>query len=781
MRLTLRTLLAYRDGVLPQADHDDLHRRIQQSPDAGNLLRRIQELTSNSEVLTPKLESTGLAGPNVIAEYLDDVLTSSRIAELERLFLEYNEHLCELAHCHQIIAQALHTHVEIPETLRQTALALINPDQRAEIKSHLLTQSKKLSKQVVVAEIVKPTPSTDSSEGSPTGGYNSSSTTATTTKLAAGGGLTSSTTLSASQLAGEANLSGSTKVVSSSTQQAGLNLEGVSLTNEVPEYLLGSRRRRWLIPAAILSLTGLLLLLVWQSIGSWDQLSALMHAKIPEQGQNSNEKPADNLNGDQAASGDNAGDNTQPVNNGQPPVADDKAAGADDPADVALIDPDVVTPAVKSSIGDQVDATNPPPTEPDVAAPMQPDDNVTKADVAANIEGSSATVGLVWNPSDDSERQNVVLLQTDDSISLLPIASQPIQACKLVLPPVTRATLNFGSWKWLAVGPGTVEFDYADDKQRVRSAMCRALLSTSNPGQPLILSSPQGDYEVQLLDKLGWIGIEIGLRPAVQGSLLEPNTYVPVVILVAGIDGPSTSAQLMSVKALADNSTIQIDSAANGVAIIAGKMESFALQSPPGWYRKKSVRAIDLLGMSDFQKALAASPEPLNEKLRALAADPRPELASLAIQTSLLLGDWQPWAKELLFSDRMRSHWMSNISLARQLLAGNALLIKQLQTELQLQQIKESDRVTELLIGTNKDALNTEGLQTLVKGLEANNSLPIRVLSAYQLKQLTGEDFGYQPHAPVKSTIQQWRSKISGNKIGIVPIEDPLVERVAQP
>lgn len=45
MRLTLRTLLAYRDNVLNPADREDLHQRIQQSEFASNLLRRIEIVT----------------------------------------------------------------------------------------------------------------------------------------------------------------------------------------------------------------------------------------------------------------------------------------------------------------------------------------------------------------------------------------------------------------------------------------------------------------------------------------------------------------------------------------------------------------------------------------------------------------------------------------------------------------------------------------------------------------------------------------------------------------
>ncbi len=284
MRLTLRTLLAYRDGVLSQTDYEDLHRRIQQSPDAGNLLRRINELTASSNIPSPKVDASGLSGANVIAEYLDDVLTSSRIAELERLCLEYSEHLCELAHCHQLIAQAMHTHVEVSDELYQKALAIIDPAKRDQIKSQLLTQSRKMSKQII-AEVVEPDSTVGSNLASAATGVASTSPSTVAVNVA-------TPTASAVQ----SNSTASTTVVpvasvAASPQQAGLNLEGASLTTEVPEYLLGSRKLRWQLPAAILSLTGILVFLVWQSIGgSLDTIRNLMTADAGQIGAKDSDK-----------------------------------------------------------------------------------------------------------------------------------------------------------------------------------------------------------------------------------------------------------------------------------------------------------------------------------------------------------------------------------------------------------------------------------------------------------------------------------------------------------
>jgi hypothetical protein len=209
----------------------------------------------------------------------------------------------------------------------------------------------------------------------------------------------------------------------------------------------------------------------------------------------------------------------------------------------------------------------------------------------------------------------------------------------------------------------------------------------------------------------------------------------------------------------------------------AGQMESFALQSPPSWYRKRTVRAVDQLGMADFHAALAEGAEPASQKLRTLAADPRPEVAALAIQTSLLLGDWQPWAAELLANDRMRSHWSTSIELARQLLAANPTAITELQAELQTKFGADSDKILKLLIGLAQADQTNDSLIGLAKGLDSNVMLPIRVLTAYELKRLTGEDFSYQPHAPVRASLQQWRSRLAGGKVQLLPVNDPVLER----
>ena len=104
MRLTLRTLLAYLDGVLPSSESDALKAKIEDSPFAKGLVGRIQDVTKRAKLSAPKLNGVGLDGdPNSVAEYFDGHLPPEQIGEFERICLESDSHLAEAVSVHQIL------------------------------------------------------------------------------------------------------------------------------------------------------------------------------------------------------------------------------------------------------------------------------------------------------------------------------------------------------------------------------------------------------------------------------------------------------------------------------------------------------------------------------------------------------------------------------------------------------------------------------------------------------------------------------------------------------
>src|SRR5262245_30779224 len=132
MRLTLRTMLAYLDEVLDPADAEALGKKIEESDFASGLVQRIRGVMKKLRMDAPKLDGKGMGNDaNTVSEYLDSALTQDRVAEFERVCLESDKHLCEVASCHQILTLVLGKPADVPASLRERIYALGNPDRLA--------------------------------------------------------------------------------------------------------------------------------------------------------------------------------------------------------------------------------------------------------------------------------------------------------------------------------------------------------------------------------------------------------------------------------------------------------------------------------------------------------------------------------------------------------------------------------------------------------------------------------------------------------------------------
>lgn len=105
MRLTLRTLLSYRDGVLSAKDQEELGQKLRASATAQGIARRMD--AARVQVKLPRYATEpGLqCNANDMSEFLDDVLESDRLFEMERICLKEDALLSEVASVHTILAK----------------------------------------------------------------------------------------------------------------------------------------------------------------------------------------------------------------------------------------------------------------------------------------------------------------------------------------------------------------------------------------------------------------------------------------------------------------------------------------------------------------------------------------------------------------------------------------------------------------------------------------------------------------------------------------------------
>ena len=125
MRLTLRTLLAYLDDLLDRRDAEELETKIQSSPLASELVHRIRNTVGQIRLDSPPVDGQGMGGdPNTVSEYLDNTLPPERVPDFERVCLDSDVNLGEVASCHQVLTLVLGEPAEVSPEMRRRVYAL---------------------------------------------------------------------------------------------------------------------------------------------------------------------------------------------------------------------------------------------------------------------------------------------------------------------------------------------------------------------------------------------------------------------------------------------------------------------------------------------------------------------------------------------------------------------------------------------------------------------------------------------------------------------------------
>jgi hypothetical protein len=126
VRLTLRTLLSYLDDTLDPTQTRLIGQKVAESPAAQELITRIKEVVRRRRLSTPP--STGpdaKLDANVVAEYIDNILSPEMIAQVEEVCLESDVYLAEIAACHQLLTVILSEPALVPPTAKRRMYSLI--------------------------------------------------------------------------------------------------------------------------------------------------------------------------------------------------------------------------------------------------------------------------------------------------------------------------------------------------------------------------------------------------------------------------------------------------------------------------------------------------------------------------------------------------------------------------------------------------------------------------------------------------------------------------------
>lgn len=126
MRLTLRTLLAYLDDTLEPLEIKTIGQKVSENEPAQELITRIKQATRRRRITTPPATGPNAFDPNMVAEYLENELATEQVAELERICLESDVHLAEVASCHQILTLVLGEPASVPPTAKERMYALVH-------------------------------------------------------------------------------------------------------------------------------------------------------------------------------------------------------------------------------------------------------------------------------------------------------------------------------------------------------------------------------------------------------------------------------------------------------------------------------------------------------------------------------------------------------------------------------------------------------------------------------------------------------------------------------
>ncbi len=776
MRLTLRTLLAYLDDILEPQDSEDLRKKIDDSKFATELVQRTRDCVRRLRLPAPPLSGRGLAGDaNTVAEYLDNTLPAERIADFEKICLESDSHLAEVAACHQILTLVLGEPADVDPTARERIYGVID---RADAPSSTPVVA---SAPPVGADTVRPP-------------------------------------------------------VMPAPAPAAAAASQRRARPEVPDYLRESRSRFWplaavLLIAALLT-TGILAVVApteWRETASnWLQRepaeaptapatengtdpSKAGAALLPPSETTDESKPAESTrSGDNDPAAPPAGVLEPPLTQPDlrpapgPPVSFPKPAESPNDGDspLAPLPPEPAGP-MKGRPGD--DVSTPRPASPDGLPELGP---VPGRPELSRPEPGRPELGRPELGRPEAGRPDMERPIPGPAEPSLPI--QPPPGATISPPPrgetgLPNETPSEGVGRYLS-GDVLLRFDPASASWRRLPAKASLLASdrllslpTFRPSVTLVTGlsiQPIGaadfeltgveqgvpgialDYGRMAVVTIGRAGNQVRLQLGKHAGLvtfLDAESALAVDAhrtLIAG-QNPETEPAIQVIDLYCTSGEIRWEEngqttsirAPNGRHLAPPPTTDLDGTEQPKWIITDNLTALDQRAASSLEHDIVLD-RPAAYSLKELADSRRAEVRTLAVRCSGYVGEFEPFIAALNDADQ-RTEWPRHIEALRAALARSPQTATAVRQAFEKHRGAEAEDLYRMLWGYSAVDLKDGAATKLVEYLN-HDSLDFRVLSFWNLQNITGLTLFYRPESPVAKRRPQylkWKERLKDGKL----------------
>jgi hypothetical protein len=744
MRLTLRTMLAYLDDILEPEDAEDINKKISESDFASSLVHRTRDCIRRVRLGTPALEGKGLAADaNTVAEYLDNTLAGERVPEFEKVCLESDVHLAEVASCHQVLTLVLGEPADVKGLSRERMYNTINQAETS-------------------ATVVKmPEPQKRAAHRTPT--------------------------------------PVDTPDVISIPKRHKPEVPDYLRESS------GSRRWRFVTIAAVTAAVVLGILFVFGPADLREQVASWMGSEpTPATPDQMVVEPADkgkepSVTQDDSNERESAApvEEEPPVDESQPPTEERPAPDSVTPAtsteapreivqpstidpvptDVAPDASGLVPPAPEEQTTNRIPTDSARPT--DLSPPPVP--AVTSAEPPPPLDLGPTDSGSTPAPEnplrstpidiDQGIRAEVGRYLTDAQVAVLfdpdtkewrrlaPRAVINSGDRILTLPPFRPAFGLTGGTTIQVAGPSLIDFDGLDEDAIpvVDIEYGRMLiLSVGKAGNKLHLRFGDRNVIVTFDDAQSTLALEAtgvlppGTDPEVGPSEIAVDLYVTSGHIIVNEGDKQTEIKAPEHLSLTERS-----------------VNNLAPGQLPEWAIRDVVKPLEAAAGTIIERELAGD-RPLNLAIKELSTtSKRVEVRAMAIRCGGYLGDFDAYTSGLNDDEQNKQFWTAQVESLKAALARGPETAALVRESFERLRAADAKLLYRMLWGYTPDQLKAGEDAKLVGGL-SSDSLDVRRLSFWNLQNITNKTFGYQPEyqpARLKVPISKWRGELGNGKI----------------